>query len=177
MILTISSLCILPFCFEWIVAEITTPIRCAMLGDKGIEIYLSKEQWRSSRPDLDFSKITLKEINDSWYSPTEEDFNSSGNQIKGYLKYIMFRGSKYRLLRFNPKISLAKYVNTDNANNLFNESYWLYYDTKTDIVILHSTYITGRYKTYTGLGFDDVECKNDVGNLLLINKVLTSYLK
>ncbi|MDP8171063.1 hypothetical protein QJU96_07155 [Pasteurella skyensis] len=146
-----------------------------MLGDKGVEIYLSKEQWRSSRPDLDFSKITLNEIDDPWYYPTMEEFNNTSNKIKGYPKTIKFEGRTYRLWTMLPKLSLGCYADNSKLSNLFSEQLNLYYDNKSNTVITQSIDVRGRYTNYInfGTGHGKIECQNN--NFRSMIDIVNSY--
>ncbi|MBR0573432.1 MULTISPECIES: hypothetical protein [Pasteurellaceae] len=146
-----------------------------MLGDKGVEIYLSKEQWRSSRPDLDFSKITLKEINGSWHHPTMEEFNNTSNKIKGYPKTIKFEGRTYQLSAMLPKLSLGFYKDDSKLFTLFSKQFTLYYDNKSSTVITHSIDVNGRYPNYINFGVDYgwIQCRSYNWNSMM--DIVNSY--
>ncbi|MBR0573434.1 MULTISPECIES: hypothetical protein [Pasteurellaceae] len=172
-ILTISTLCILPFCFEWIIAEITTPIRCAMLGDKGVEIYLSKEQWRASRSDLDFSKISSSDFENNWIGSSEyHDL-----KMKNYKKNFKFKGQNYELWGIYPKFSITVYVNKTEAYDVFSKIYWLYYDNKLNSVVANSKDVRGYYRNYANMGLDHSSIKCNRDNDISMTIMVRNYFK
>ncbi|ERF78984.1 hypothetical protein [Gallibacterium anatis] len=132
--------------YDWILAEVTTPIRCAIAGDT-TKVLMSVEEWQKQR-----GIEQLKLIKD------EEEYSSlfkSGYQLTDLEKQtipqvIKFNNRTYEFSRINLTSSVAFYTSEENYLNTWITYYWLIYDTKLQKAILSAKDIRGSYKILYG---------------------------
>ncbi|OBX08677.1 hypothetical protein QV08_03680 [Gallibacterium salpingitidis] len=128
--------------YDWILAEVTTPIRCAIAGDT-TKVLMSVEEWQKQR-----GIEQLKPIKD------EKEYSSlfkSGYQLTDLEKQtipqvIKFNNRTYEFRRINLTSSIAFYTSEENYLDTWITYYWLIYDTKLQRALLSAKDVIGSYK-------------------------------
>lgn len=150
---------ILIFIFhQWIIAVVTTPIRCAILGEKSLTIYVSLDEWKTLRSITESKTLTAKEDWDNW-----KTYNDLEESNKEYRKFIYFDRVEYEVILINEKSKLVLYRKYDINNIIKNTVYTIYYDTEVEKVLARSIDVYGSYPNY--IPFTDsnlkVTCKDE----------------
>ncbi|QLB12958.1 hypothetical protein EV697_102366 [Bisgaardia hudsonensis] len=136
----------MPF-MQWITAEITTPIRQMMIGDKGIQIYLKPEEWRELRGITTIPPKIEGPLDNFYYLGWE------GGEYDdvSFPKFIEVEGIKYEANYIDKKTRVILYYAT-KYNELpyfwtLGTSYRLFYDPIIHKIIASSEDAFGEYPT------------------------------
>ncbi|QLB12959.1 hypothetical protein A6A11_04720 [Bisgaardia hudsonensis] len=137
---------------RWITAEITTPIRQMMIGDKGIQIYVKPEEWRKLR-----GITTIADPN----STLEWDDLIKGEDMDIiFPEFIEFNGIKYKASYIDKKTRIIHYRNKKYRELPYfwtlGTDYRLYYDPIIHKTIAISEDASGAYPNYLAGGGNSV---------------------
>ncbi|MFU2137233.1 hypothetical protein [Gallibacterium anatis] len=137
---------------QWIIAEITTPIRCKILGDKAVQFYLTPEEWKKLRGiETLYPLLSVEEYNKSYREMVKyySELDKEG-QNKYPLK-MNFDGYNYTLQWVNIKTDIIRYKAETEFYNLVS-SYTIYYDIVLNRVIGKSIDLSAYYFAPTDAG-------------------------
>lgn len=135
-------------------AYTATPIRCAMLGDDRMQVFVTREEWQRRYPN----PLKVSEGENSWLWVKDKDLGEeikvkypAKMEYKGYVYDIDFISRKYP--------NLIKYTYFDWEYKYFTLHSRLYYDNEEKRIIAVSYEIRGEYKMplydeYPSIGCD-----------------------
>lgn len=132
-------------------AYTATPIRCAILGDDRMQVFVTKEEWQRLYPN----PINIPEGEHGWIpaNDLDEEIKAKYPQEMGYKEniYIIdFVSKKY------PNLVMYRYFNWDSRYLIKNST--LHYDLKKNIIVAVSYDIIGRYKIPIYYGYRFIGC-------------------
>ena len=132
-------------------AYTATPIRCAILGDDRMQVFVTKEEWQRLYPN----PINIPEGEDTWLSYKELDDETK----KQYIKEKEYRGYTYPLEYISKKYpNLVFYAHYDWDEKYFINHRMLFYDNVKDKLIAVSYIIEGKYKIPIYDGYSIIGC-------------------
>ena len=136
-------------------AYTATPIRCAILGDDRMQVFVTKEEWQRLYPN----PINIPEGEHGWI-PANNLQNDLDEETKAkYPKEIEYKWYTYELDFVSRKYpNLVKYSYFDWDSNYFENHSTLYYDNVKDKLIGVSYIIRGRYKIPIYDGYHTFGC-------------------
>lgn len=143
--------------YDRIIAEITTPIRCAIAGDT-VRVLMSVEEWQKQRGIEELKPI--KDVDEAMQLFTL-DYNLTSLEKKRIPQTIKINNRVYELNSVNLKTKIASYFSEQNYLNIFITYYFLFYDLELQQPILSAEKVVGQYWTLLGPGSDWVECSRD----------------
>lgn len=151
------ALLILPLTYDRIIAEITTPIRCA-IADDTVKVLMPVEEWQKQRGIEELKPI--KDVDEAMQLFTL-DYNLTSLEKKRIPQTIKINNRVYELNSVNLKTKIASYFSEQNYLNIFITYYFLFYDLELQQPILSAEKVAGQYWTLLGPGSDWVECSRD----------------
>ena len=132
-------------------AYTATPIRCAILGDDRIQVFVTKEEWQRLYPN----PINIPEGEDTWLSYKELDKES---KVK-YAEKIEYKGYTYELDYISRKYPhLVKYSYYDERSEYFKTYSILYYDYAQNELVGVTYIVMGWYKIPLYDGYHSIGC-------------------
>ena len=146
-------------------AYTATPIRCAILGDDRMQVFVTKEEWQRLYPN----PINIPEGEDTWLSYKELDKES---KVK-YAEKIEYKGYTYELDYISRKYpNLVKYEYYDWGSKYIRNYSTLYYDYAKNKLVGVTYVIRGRYKIPIYDGYSSIGC----GFNKYLDNELTNYV-
>ncbi|OBX04935.1 hypothetical protein QV06_04745 [Gallibacterium genomosp. 3] len=143
--------------YDRIIAEITTPIRCAIAGDT-VKVLMLVEEWQKQRGIEKLKPI--KDVDESMQL-FKLRYNLTPLEKKRIPQTIKINNRVYELNSINLQTKTAFYFSEKNYLNIFITYYFLFYDLELQQPILSAESIAGQYWTLLGPGSDWVECSRD----------------
>lgn len=151
------ALLILPLTYDRIIAEITTPIRCAIAGDT-VKVLMPLEEWQKQRG---IEKLRpIKDVDESMQL-FKLRYNLTPLEKKQITQTLRINHRVYELNSVNLQTKIATYFSTQNYLNIFITHHFLMYDLELKRPIMTAEDIRGQYWTLLGPGSDWVECSKD----------------
>ncbi|MFC0323732.1 hypothetical protein ACFFHT_09235 [Gallibacterium melopsittaci] len=143
--------------YDRIIAEITTPIRCAIAGDT-VKVLMSVEEWQKQRGIEKLKPI--KDVDESMRLFTIV-YSLTPLEKKQITQTLKINHRVYELNSVNLQTKIATYFSTQNYLNIFITHHFLMYDLELKKTIMTAEDIRGQYWTLMGPGSDWVECSED----------------
>ncbi|OBX08841.1 hypothetical protein QV08_03305 [Gallibacterium salpingitidis] len=140
--------------YDRIIAEVTTPIRCAMASDT-TKVLMSVGEWKKQK-----GIETLRPIKDADESMRlfTPNYNLTSLEKKLIPQTIKINNRVYELNSVNLKTKIATYFSEQNYLNIFITYYFVMYDLELQKTILSAEKVVGQYWTLFGPGSNEVEC-------------------
>ncbi|MFU2137229.1 hypothetical protein [Gallibacterium anatis] len=145
---------------QWIIAEVTTPIRCKMLGDEGVKIYITLEEWQKLRGIKHLKPSeSVEEYNKAVEDNIIVSYSDLDESVKSrYIEKIEFYNKEYLISTVNTKTKLVSYRLYEDFYDLYTE-YYIVYDSVLEQVIGRSIDVSARFYLIRGLGiYNDYNC-------------------
>lgn len=146
--------------YDWIIVEVTTPIRCAIAGDT-TKVLMSVEEWQKQRGIEQLKPIKDKQEYSSLF---KSSYQLTPLEKQTIPQTIKFNNRIYNFNSINLTSDIAFYESEENFLNLdiWVTYHWLIYDTKLQRALLSAKDVIGYYKILYGEK-DSIEC--DISNV------------
>ena len=157
-----------PIVVNWDIwlAYTATPIRCAMMGDDRMQVFVTREEWQKLYPN----PVSIPEGEESWLSYKKLDKES---KVK-YAEKIEYKGYTYELDYISRKYpNLVRYNYYGWNRKYFRNYSTLYYDYAKNKLVAVTYVIRGRYKRPIYDGYSSIGC----GFNKYLDNELTSYVR
>ena len=144
-----------PIVVNWDIwlAYTATPIRCAMMGDDRMQVFVTKEEWQQRYPH----PLQVPEGEDDWV--WVKDNNLDDETKNKYSKEMEYKGYIYELDYISRKYPhLTKYSYDDDKSNYFKNHTILYYDYAQNELVGVAYIIRGWYKIPIYDGYHSMGC-------------------
>ncbi|OBW98252.1 hypothetical protein [Gallibacterium anatis] len=165
------ALLILPLTYDRIIAEITTPIRCA-IADDTVKVLMPVEEWQKQRgikklrPIKDYAEY--RKLSNSIYNsltPSEKKLVPS---------VININGKEFKFIEGYIYSGVILYSRKTSYLNIFNNYSYLVYDVFLQKTILSINSVSGQYWTLMGPGSELIFCDRP-DNLDKLFNILYQY--
>lgn len=165
------ALLILPLTYDRIIAEITTPIRCA-IADDTVKVFMPVEEWQKQRgikklrPIKDYAEY--RKLSNSIYNsltPSEKKLVPS---------VININGKEFKFIEGYIYSGVILYSRKTSYLNIFNNYSYLVYDVFLQKTILSINSVSGQYWTLMGPGSELIFCDSP-DNLDKLFNILYQY--
>lgn len=166
------ALLILPLTYDRIIAEITTPIRCAIAGDT-VKVLMPVEEWQKQRG---IEKLRPIKDEKQYYTLFKDEYHLTELEKQIAPQVMQINNQLYELDLINPDTKIARYSRERNFFNIFITDYWIYYDLELQKAILSSEDVMGQYWTLMGPGSALIHCNGPTSYINLYKLRDLSYL-
>ncbi|MFC0322242.1 hypothetical protein ACFFHT_01455 [Gallibacterium melopsittaci] len=142
--------------YDRIIAEITTPIRCAIAGDT-VRVLMPVEEWQKQRG---IEKLRSVENYNEYRTLLELSYSNLSPSEKKLIPYkINFDGNKYVFDEGVVHSGIIIYLKEINYLNIFITYKRIVYDVFLQKIILSSDDVRGQYWTLMGPGSIEIKCR------------------
>lgn len=159
---------------DLIIAEVATPIRCAIAGDT-TRVLMPVEEWQKQRGIEKLRPIKNQEEYDQQFTQWWEISELERQQVP---KMIKFNGRSYTLTfgSVNFKTKLAFYESEEEKiMNILMTDYWIVYDMELRTIILTAKDVSAYYSLFMGIGPKIVTCGEPYGNSEKLKQLSYQY--
>ncbi|MFC0322291.1 hypothetical protein ACFFHT_01745, partial [Gallibacterium melopsittaci] len=158
--------------YDRIIAEITTPIRCAIAGDT-VKVLMPVEEWQKQRG---IEKLRPIKDEKQYYTLFKDEYHLTELEKQIAPQVMQINNQLYELDLINPDTKIARYSRERNFFNIFITDYWIYYDLELQKAILSSEDVMGKYWTLMGPGSKRIHCNGPTSYINLYKLRDLSYL-
>lgn len=148
-----TLLIVWPIVANWDIwlAYTATPIRCAMLGDDRMQVFVTREEWQQRYPN----PLKVPEGESNWISADELDEETKAK----YPLKMEYKGYTYELDSISRKYpNLALYSYYDWVSNYFKNHSMLYSDNIKSKLVGVAYIVEGKYKIPIYDGYNIIGC-------------------